>query len=261
MSAVTKRLCVHSMTRRNYVYYICSVFTVGSHYLCREEGASGTIEPDTMSQVLFHKNAPEWLKQLSPPVATFRHGTMVGDQMRSELESKFERLSTMRGHLSQLYGLSSRGGETKLGLPMADQLRELMKQGHNPTINNSYDTMKELCQISADELSRGGVQTMEQHGTIEQMRVAWESVTRTMSYRDDYSSSAGSGLILEKMELFEQVYKAMYQEYTKQMTDLTYNDLYQPITKSEGRIGYLFGPRLRKLQHRHHRCSTMEPSS
>ena len=82
MSAVTKRLCVHSMTRRNYVYYICSVFTVGSHYLCREESASGTIEPDTMSQVLFHKNAPEWLKQLSPPVATFRHGTMVNEQIR-----------------------------------------------------------------------------------------------------------------------------------------------------------------------------------
>ena len=75
------------------------------------------------------------------------------------------------------------------------------------------------------------------------MQEAWEGATRTISMREDYSKNFVDRLILEKMELFGQVYRAAVQEYTKQLSQASWQDLYQPITMGEGQIGHVFATR------------------
>merc|ERR1712015_211968 len=131
------------------------------------------------------------------------------------------------------------GQNVPIGRTMVQQLRAHLREGHSQT-THSFNQMRELGQITSDELGRLGFETKNLTGSHDQMQEAWTMITQTIATRDDYQSETN---IADKMELFNKIYQAAVSEYSYKLSQETRGDLSGPMAQEEGLIGGLFGTR------------------
>ena len=177
---MTKGLKVHAV-RKTHVYYVRSIFMQRRDYRRQSTivcSASGTIGRQAMSRpTMKGGQVPGWLKELSPPVAAFRAGTLVNEQERLELQQRCGHLSEMHDHLSKLYLFAKDDQQGGLSLNGARTLKEFLQKGE-PQATKSLNAMKELSQSLGSGLADRGTETIDERGTQDQMHEAWTNIIK-----------------------------------------------------------------------------------
>ena len=132
-----------------------------------------------------------------------------------------------------------KGEVLPIGMELSQQLRHHLREG-NYQVTNVFNQMKEMSQITAQGLGERGIETIDEKGTRDQINEAWTRALLDLSARDDYESPFQ---ILKKMELFNKVYRAAFDEYRQELYAATRNDAAGTMGREEGLIGHNFGTR------------------